>query len=371
MINTTPQNDNFFLIALLEISGIGSSIARKLIEEYGSASAVFSLSLEKYKELGTVGRNIIEAIEKELVFNIAKDQVDYCETNGIEVLGFKDANYPQRLSHCSDAPLLLYYKGSSDLNSRKIVGIVGTRNATSYGKSMCKNVVEELAEQNVLIVSGLAYGIDVNAHQQAINYNTPTVGVLAHGLDTIYPKAHSSIANRMMSNGGLLTEYKIKTSPNRENFPKRNRIVAGMCDAIIVIESAISGGSMITAKLGNDYSRDVFAIPGRLGDKYSEGCNHLIKTNQAHLLQASKDISYILGWDAVKSKSKVIQKELFVELNPEERRIMEFITEEKSTSIDEIAYAAQLPISQVSTQLLMLEFKGLIKQLPGKKYEKV
>ena len=369
MTNTIPSNDTYYLIALLEVQGVGTSIAKKLIEEYGTAKNVFSLSLEQYNELGNIGRNIKEAIEKEIVFTIAKHELEYCETNEIQVLGYKDVGYPQRLSHCSDAPLLLYFKGSCDLNNVKVVGIVGTRNATSYGKKMCQHVVEELASQNVLIVSGLAYGIDVNAHQEALNYNTPTVGVLAHVLDTIYPKAHASTARKMVNNGGLLTEYKTKTRPNRENFPKRNRVVAGMCDAIVVIESAFSGGSMITAKLGNDYSRDVFAIPGRLGDKYSEGCNHLIKTNQAHLLQASKDISYILGWDNVKAKTKVVQKQLFVELNEQEKTIMEFLVKEKSTSIDEIAFSSKLPISQVSTQLLMLEFKGLIKQLPGKIYE--
>lgn len=369
MKETTPQNDNYYLIALLEIHGIGTSIARKLIEEHGSARGVFSLSLEHYKSLGNVGQNIKEAIEKEFVFNTAQEQIDYCEINGIKILGFKDANYPQRLSHCSDAPLLLYFKGECDLNNQKIIGIVGTRNATSYGKKMCQNVVEELSAHNVLIVSGLAYGIDVNAHQEALNFNTPTVGVLAHGLDTIYPKAHEPIARKMLGGGGLLTEYKTKTRPNRENFPKRNRVVAGMCDGIIVIESAISGGSMITARLGNDYSRDVFAIPGRLGDKFSEGCNHLIKTNQAHLLQASKDVSYILGWDNVKAKPKVVQKQLFVELNEEETKIMNLISKQDTISIDEIAYASKLPINQVSTQLLMLEFKGLVKQLPGKVYE--
>lgn len=369
MTNTTPKNDNYYLIALLEVQGVGTSIAKKLIEEYGSARNVFYLSLEQYNSLGNVGRSIKEAIEKEIIFSIANEQFEYCEANGIQILGFKDTDYPQRLSHCSDAPLLLYFKGSCDLNNTKVVGIVGTRNATAYGKKMCENVIEELASQNVLIVSGLAYGIDVNAHQEALNFNTPTVGVLAHGLDNIYPKAHSSVAKKMINNGGLLTEYKTQTTPNRENFPKRNRIVAGMCDAIVVIESAISGGSMITAKLGNDYSRDVFAIPGRLGDKYSEGCNLLIKTNQAHLLQASKDITYILGWDVNKVKNKVVQKQLFVELNEEEKIMMNLIEKGKSISIDEIAAASKLPMSKVSTQLLMLEFKGLIKQLPGKLYE--
>lgn len=370
MIISAPT-ENYYIIALLEIPSIGSAIAKKLIEQFGSAKQIFSLSLEKLKALDNIGRNIIEAIEKEHIFQTAQEQINFSEANNIEILSYFDTKYPQRLKHCSDAPLIIYFKGSCDLNNPKIVGIVGTRNATSYGKLMCKNVIEELAEQNVLIISGLAYGIDVNAHQEALNYNTPTLGVLAHGLDTIYPKGHSSIAQKMTIQGGLITEHKKTTKPNRENFPKRNRIVAGMCDAIVVIESAITGGSMITAKLGNDYSRDVFSIPGRLGDKYSEGCNHLIKTNQAHLLQASKDISYILGWDNSKKPSRTVQKQLFVELNNEEQNLIDVVMEHKKPSIDDIANSLQLPISQVSTQLLMLEFKGLIKQLPGKIYELV
>ena len=370
MITPAPT-ESYYMIALLEIPSIGSTIAKNLIEKFGSAQQIFSLSFEKLKGLGNVGGHIIEAIEKEHIFNTAREQINYSETNGIEILNYFEPKYPQRLKHCSDAPLILYFKGTCDLNNMKIVGIVGTRNATTYGKQMCKSVIEELAEQNVLIVSGLAYGIDVNAHQEALNHNTPTIGILAHGLDTIYPKGHSSIAQRMTIKGGLIIEHKTKTRPNRENFPKRYRIVAGMCDAIIVVESAITGGSMITAKLGNDYNRDVFSIPGRLGDKYSEGCNHLIKTNQAHLLQASKDISYILGWNNVKKQPKVIQKQLFIELNTEEQNLIDAITKQTTATIDDIAYSLQLPISQVSTQLLMLEFKGLIKQLPGKIYELV
>lgn len=368
-MDLSTLDEEHFLIALLEIPTIGTTIAKNLIDEYGTAKAVFNQSYEQYKALGNVGHNLIEALEKEIVFNIAKEQADYCEENGISILSFYNKEYPQRLKHCTDAPLILYYKGNTNLNTSKVVSIVGTRNATPYGKKMCNNVIEELSQQNVLIVSGLAYGIDVAAHQEALNFNVPTVGVLAHGLDIVYPKAHTKVAQNMLDNGGLLTEHKIKTRPNRENFPKRNRIVAGMSDAVIVIESAITGGSMITAKLGNDYNRDVFAIPGRLGDVYSEGCNHLIKTNQAHLLQASKDIAYILGWKSESEKPKTVQKQLFVELNDVEQVIFDEVSKHQSISIDEIAVNLKTPISQVSTHLLMLEFKGLVQQLPGKIYE--
>ncbi len=367
MQETYPEN--YYIIALLEISGIGIATAKKLIERYGSAQQVLNQSLETYKLLGENGRNIKEALEKEYLFSTAKEQIDYAEKYSIEILSFYDDNYPRRLKHCADAPLILYYKGNTDLNNTKVVGIVGTRNATSYGKKMCEHIVEELATQNVLVVSGLAYGIDVSAHNFAMQYNTPTVGVLAHGLDSIYPKEHTVYAKKMLKNGGLLTENKIKTRPNRENFPKRNRVVAGMCDAIIVVESAITGGSMITAKLGNDYNRDVFAIPGRLGDKYSEGCNHLIKINQAHLLQASKDIAYILNWNTQKKQPKAIQKQLFVDLTADETAIVTILQNKETLSIDELAVALEFPMSKLSTQLLLLEFKGMVKQLPGKKYE--
>ncbi len=365
---TTPQNEKKHLIALLEIPNIGLSIAKKLIDQYGSAKAVLSLSTSKYQTFGKVGLNIIEALQKGIVFQVALAQIEYCTSNNIEILSYYEKRYPQRLKHCPDAPLILYFRGACNLNHSKIVAIVGTRNATPYGKNICENIIEELAGQNVLIISGLAYGVDITAHLKAIKYKTPTVGVLAHGLDSIYPKSHYATAQKMLNNGGLLTEHKIKTRPNRENFPKRNRIVAGMSDAIIVIESAIAGGSMITAKLGNDYNRDVFAIPGRLGATYSEGCNHLIKTNQAHLLQASKDLSYILGWESKTEQPKIIQRQLFLELTPEEQLLIDEISKHNSISIDEIAVRTALSISQVSTQLLLLEFKGLIQQMPGKKY---
>ncbi|MCT4582150.1 MAG: DNA-processing protein DprA [Flavobacteriales bacterium] len=366
---TTPKNEKFYLIALLEIPHIGLTIAKKLIKKFGSAEQVLSLSSSQYQTLGSIGYNIIEAKQKGTIFNTAQLQLDYCFSNAIEILSYYDHHYPKRLKHCPDAPLILYFKGHCDFNNTKVIAIVGTRNATPYGKDICNKIVEELAKKNVLIISGLAYGIDITAHQKAVKSHTPTIGVLAHGLDSIYPKAHHTTAQEMLTNGGLLTEHKINTRPSRENFPKRNRIVAGLSDAIIVIESAITGGSMITAKLGNDYNRDVFAIPGRIGANYSEGCNHLIKTNQAHLLQTSKDIAYILGWKTNTKKPSTIQKQLFISLTPEEDALMNLLQKHQRLSMDELAVKTSLPISQVSPQLLLLEFKGLIHQLPGNIYE--
>ena len=356
-------------IALLEVDGIGVTIARQLLDHFGSAKEIFNQPNKVLHSLKTIGPQLISAKNDTGLFIDAEKEITYCERNSIQVLSVSNDNYPRRLKQCSDAPIILYYKGNEALNNPKIISIVGTRAATSYGKEICSSLVKELSAHNALIVSGLAYGIDVQAHNASLNNNLSTIGVLAHGLDRIYPREHTSIANKMIEEGGLLTENRIGTNPDRENFPKRNRIVAGLSDATIVIESAIRGGSMITANIANNYNRDVFAIPGRIGNKQSEGCNHLIKINKAHLLQSVKDITYLLGWDLKPKKIKAVQKQIFIDLNPEEQSIMATLLNEKKMSIDEIAIKANLPMSIVSTQLLLLEFKGVIKQFPGKKYE--
>ncbi len=358
-------------IALLEVDGIGVTIARQLLDHFGSAKEIFNQPNNVLHSLKTVGSQLISAKSNTSLFINAEKEITYCERNSIQVLSVSNDNYPKRLKQCSDAPIILYYKGSALLNNPKVISIVGTRSATSYGKEICNSIVKELSAHNALIVSGLAYGIDIQAHNASLTNRLETIGVLAHGLDRMYPREHASIANKMMEQGGLLTENRIGTNPDRENFPKRNRIVAGLSDATIVIESAIRGGSMITANIANNYNRDVFAIPGRIGDKQSEGCNHLIKINKAHLLQSVKDINYLLGWDLKTTPRKDIQKQIFIDLNPQEKSIMATFLNETNISIDEIAIKAHLPMSVVSTQLLLLEFKGVIKQLPGKKYEVV
>ncbi len=363
------REETYYHIALLEVDGIGPTLARQMINHLGSAKNVFEESTATLSKIKLVGNKLAAAVSKGDIFRVAEEELAFCEKNNIEVLSYKGDRFPKRLNHCQDAPSLLYYQGNSDLNQSKIVSIVGTRNATSYGKSVCTEIIESLRDQDVLVVSGLAYGIDIHAHQTALDHQLNTVGVLAHGLDRIYPKAHTATANQMVRQGGLLTENKINTRPDRENFPKRNRIVAGMCDATIVIESAIKGGSMITANLANSYSRDVFAVPGRNNDPLSEGCNHLIKTNQAHLLSSPNDIGYLLGWEKSSCQPRVVQKEMFIDLNPEEEVIVSNLDNSESTSIDELANRIKLPISKVATQLLMLELRGIIKQLPGKKYQ--
>jgi len=360
-----------YQIALLEVEGIGVTIARQLLDHFGSAKEIFNQPNNVLHSLKTVGPQLISAKSDKGLFIDAERELTYCERNNIQVLSISNDNYPRRLKQCSDAPIILYYKGNGALNNPKVISIVGTRAATSYGKEICNSIVKELSAHKALIISGLAYGIDVQAHNASIHNSLPTIGVLAHGLDRIYPKEHVAIANKMMEAGGLLTEYRKGTIPDRGNFPKRNRIVAGLSDATIVIESAIRGGSMITANIANNYNRDVFAIPGRIGNKQSEGCNHLIKINKAHLLQSVKDITYLLGWDLNIKKTKTIQKQVFNNLNLQEKSILTTLLNETNISIDEIAIKANLPMSIVSTQLLLLEFKGVIKQLPGKKYEVV
>lgn len=357
-------------ISLLEIEGIGPSIARHLIEHFGSAKSALSQDKTTYLELKQIGKNIITAKEKGAIFRIAENEIEYCERNQIEVLSYNENQFPQRLIHCADAPLILYYQGCANLNKQKTISVVGTRNATQYGKNVCEDFIESLTPYDPAIVSGLAYGIDICAHKKALKVKSDTVAVLAHGLDRVYPKAHANIARQIIDQGGgLLTEFKMNTNPDRENFPKRNRIVAGMSDATIVIESAIKGGSIITANLANSYNRDVFAVPGKIDDKQSEGCNLLIKTNRAHLMQSYKDVAYILGWDISTPNASVIQKDLFANCTEEERFIVNQIQSKSCVGIDEIANALKLPMSSVSTQLLMMEFKGIIKQVPGKKYE--
>ena len=312
-----------YQMALLEAEGIGATIARKLIDHFGSAKEIFMQTNNLLNTLNKVGPKLIYTKKNKDLFVEIEKEITFCERNNIQILSVSNDNYPKRLRQCSDAPIIMYYKGNELLNNPKVISIVGTRAATAYGKEICRSIIKELSVHNAVIISGLAYGIDVQAHNASINNSLPTIGVLAHGLDRIYPKEHAAIANKMMEEGGLLTENRKGTVPDRGSFPKRNRIVAGLSDATIVIESAIRGGSMITANIANNYSRDVFAVPGRIGNKQSEGCNQLIKINKAHLLQSVKDISYLLGWDMKVKTPKATQKQNFNNLSAQEKSIME------------------------------------------------
>lgn len=357
-------------IALTSIPNIGNVTAKKLIAYCGSSEQVFKDKkslLEKVPGIGSVyAKSIIE--HKTEALNIAEEELKYIQENEIVPLFYLNENYPKRLVHCEDGPILLYTKGNIDFNSQKVVSIVGTRKATEYGKEFCEKIVTDLAKHNPLIISGLAYGIDVAAHKAAIKNKLSTVGVLAHGLDRLYPAQHKNVANQMLELGGLATDFKSKTNPDRENFPKRNRIVAGLSDLTIVVESSKKGGSLITAGLANGYNRDVFALPGKLTDSQSEGCNWLIKTNKAALIQSVKDIEYIMNWQA-EEKPKILQTNLFVELSEEQKQLIAILQQKGKVSVDEISLLAKKPMSKTTSLLLELEFEGIVKSLPGKVYK--
>jgi DNA processing protein len=293
----------------------------------------------------------------------------FLEKNGIKSYFLLDKEYPERLKHCEDSPIIMYFKGNANLNKQKIISIVGTRNATQYGKEHCNELVKNLQinGHNPLIVSGLAYGIDICAHKAALKNNLSTIAVLGHGLRTLYPASHKKFAREIIDSGGLLTEFSGKAKLDPSNFVKRNRIIAGMADATIVVESGAKGGSLITADIANSYNRDVFAFPGRVNDKQSIGCNRLIKTNRAALIENINDLEYMLGWE--KHKKQAIQKQLFIELSADEQTVVDALKAEENSSIDIICLKTNFPMSKVSSILLKLEFSGLVKSFPGKIYK--
>jgi DNA processing protein len=366
-MKTTPDEIRY-QIALLEIEMVGATVARKLIDLFGSAEAIFKASSKEFQTLGAIGNSIKTGIHDASLLSLADAQLKFAEQQHTEIISYYDSAFPNRLKQCNDAPLILYQKGHAQLNHEKMIAIVGTRMNTDYGKSFCKELVNALAQYQPLIVSGLAYGIDQIAHQSALDNGLTTLAVMGTGLDKIYPAEHRNLSYQILENGALLTENKINTKPDKENFPKRNRIVAGMVDAVVVIESSEKGGSLITARLANDYNRDVFALPGKVTDRQSSGCNALIKNNQAILLHTPEEIAITLGWKRIAEQPKIIQKQLFADLNPEEERIMH-VLQNGQQSIDDLSVEAGMAMSRLSTQLLMLEMKGLVKQLPGKQYQ--
>jgi len=362
------MNQNLtYQIALTKIPMVGLWTARLLIGACGSAEAVFSENKKTLTKIPRISPAIVKNILEANPEALSVPDLTFIKEHKIKPLFFTDPDYPSRLKPFSDSPMILYYKGKANLNADRIVSIVGTRTPTEYGKTYCQEIVEGLAKYNVLVISGLAYGIDVTAHQKCLSLQIPTVGVLGHGMSQIYPAAHKPVAARMLEQGGILTQFGPDKGPEREHFPMRNRIVAGMSDAVVVVETARKGGSMITAELANGYNRDVFAVPGRLNDRFSKGCNHLIKIHKAQLLESADDIAYIMRWTE-KDASKQRQTALFPELNEHEKNILNLIGETDQINIDQLAYQAELNSSEMATLILQLEFKGLIKTLPGKRF---
>ena len=358
-----------YQIALTLIPNIGPVQAKILLQHY-SPEEIFRTkrtSLEKLEGIGGVRANNIKAFDN---FSIAEEEIAFIEKYKITPLFISDENYPQRLLNCYDSPTLLYYRGEADLNSSKIISVIGTRSNTDYGKQITELLIKELAPFSIIVVSGLAYGIDAIAHKSAIKNNLPTIGVLAHGLDQIYPLQHAGLAKEMAKNsGGILTEFRSNTKPDKHNFPIRNRIVAGMSDATIVIETGLKGGSIITAELANGYNKDVFAVPGKVTDSKSAGCNHLIKSNKAVLLTDAADLIAYMGWEEkTKKQSHKPQKELFIELTADEKTVVDILKEKESIHIDELNIKSGLTSSAVAAVILNLELQNVITSLPGKLY---
>lgn len=364
------QQELFYLLALQRVDGVGDIMAKKLLANYGSAEEVFKAKSQHLASIDGVGSVLLKNMKDKLVFDKATKELEFIEANGIQTHYFQDTNYPDRLKHCFDGPVLLFSSGNIDWNNRKMISIVGTRQITSYGIDFCRKLIEDLAPLNPIIVSGFAYGVDIVAHQLAMDHKLQTIGVVAHGLNQIYPKPHKKYVAKMEENGGFLSEFWSTTNPDKENFVRRNRIVAGMTEATIVIESADRGGSLITANMASDYNRDVFAVPGRVTDKYSQGCNNLIKTQKAHVLTSAADLIYILNWD-IQAAAKPVQKQLFIELEPDEQKIYDFLLQRGKELMDIIALQCDFPIYRISGVLLNMELKGVIRPLPGKLFEAI
>ncbi len=368
------KNELFYGIALSLMKGVGDSNAKTLISYAGSAEKLFALSPAKLQKIHGVGAKIAGAFKDTYeVLKRAEKELDFLERNNIEMLLYYDKRYPRRLLNCADAPLFIFSKGKCDFNKERFINIVGTRHATEYGKEITEQLVSDLSAYNVSLVSGLAFGIDICAHKAALKYDMQNIAVLAHGLDRIYPAQHKVISEKLQENGALVSDFLSETIPDKQNFPSRNRIVAGMTDATIVIESAESGGALITAEIANSYNRDVFAFPGKISDKYSQGCLRLIKNHKANLATSAADIIQMMNWDLYEQSGikKVVQPVLFVDLTEEEKLILAFLAQKEKSHIDDIFLKIQLPQSTISGLLLQLEMKGVIAALPGKVFKLV
>lgn len=356
------------LLALHFIPGLGDHLIRQLVSYCGSADNIFRTPKGKLLKVPGIGRVTADSIVAGKPFARAERELRIAERERAQLLFFTDDNYPSRLRHASDAPTLLYLKGDVNLENPKTVAIVGTRQATAYGRSCVEQLVEHLAPHQALIISGLAYGIDIHAHRQAIKYGLPTVGVMGSGLDVIYPSAHREVAYRMLDDGGLLTECSFGTPPDAHNFPARNRIVAGLADAVVIVEAAVKGGALITADIANSYHKDVFAFPGDIGHSHSAGCNNLIKSNRAHLITGVRDLEYIMNWEPethVPSSSNTS----WDDLSADEQTIATTLQQNNGQlAIDELSWKCNLPLTQLASLLLALEFKGIVSSHPGKIY---
>ena len=362
------EENLYHILALQNAKGIGDTYAKKLIKKCGSAEAIFKEKDSTLCQINGISSNVIKNLRDPENFEKATAELKYLEENKIQTLYYESENYPRNLKKYADSPLLLFKDGNFDITNRKTLSIVGTRNMTNNGKFFCQEIVEAIAEYNPIIISGFAYGVDICAHLAALSCNLDTIAVLAHGFGHIYPKTHKKYMKQINENGGFLTDFWFDKQPQREFFLSRNRIVAGISDAVLVIESAKKGGSLATAEIANTYKKDVFAVPGRVTDKYSEGCNNLIKEHKASIITSPEDLIKAMKWD-MKQNKRPIQKMLFVDLNEEEQKIYDCLAEGGMQLLDIIAISCELPTYKVASLLLNLELKGVIRPLPGKMFE--
>ena len=365
------SNQLLYNIALTLLPEVGSTLAKNLLAYCGSAEDVFKIGKARLMKIPLVGEmraNAIEAAIKDAeLLKKAEAEIAFTEKHNIQTLFFTDTDYPKRLKECDDGPVLLYFKGNANLNADKVIAVVGTRNATEYGKEITRKIIQELAHLNTLVISGLAYGIDICAHNAALDYQLPTIGVVAHGLDKLYPAQHRNTAKKMIEQGGLLTEYTSGCNFTPHNFPQRNRIVSGLSDAVVVVESDVKGGALITANIANSYNRDVFALPGKATDRYSKGCNFLIKTFKAQIIESGLDIIEAMRWET-NTKPERKARQMTLNLNAAEQTIAAILSTGEQ-SIDALLTRSELNSGELSALLLEMEMNGVIVSLPGKRYK--
>lgn len=367
MLPVGEHEELFYQLALSYVPGVGARTGRVLLEHFGDAVTIFKRPLKELNNICKIGETKVKGFKDDEVLKKAESELAFVIKKDIRALYYNHC-FPKRLANCVDAPLLLFYKGNADLDAAKVVAIVGTRKNTDYGHQLCEELVEGLRIlDNVLVVSGLALGIDAIAHKRSVALGIPTVGVLGHGIDRVYPYMHKELAEQMTEHGGLLTEFPSETMPDRPNFPMRNRIVAGMSDVTVVVESHKTGGALITAHMASGYNREVAAFPGRVNDNRSAGCNELIRANIAAMITKPEDLLEMMNWNN-EGKPKAVQKQLFINLSEDEQKIVDLLQTKDSIHADELFHGTGLANSQLAATLLQLEMQGLIKSLPGKLY---
>ncbi len=361
-------NNLLYTMALQHIPNLGDMSAKKLIGKFGSAENVFREKKANLLKIDGIGKIRIQEIHDSKHLKAAEEEIEFIMAHKIDCHYFQDIDYPEKLKHCLDGPILLFSKGNINIQKKRIISIVGTRRITQHGISFCEELIADLVVLDPVIISGYAYGVDITAQKAAMNNGLQTIGCLAHGLNQVYPKSHKKYMAGIEENGGFFTDFWSSDHFERNNFLKRNRIIAGLSEATIVIESAERGGALVTADIANSYDREVFAVPGRPSDKFSLGCNNLIKAQKAHVLTSAADLAYILNWQ-IEEGPKPVQKQLFVNLEEDEQKLYEFLKDQGKTELDHLALNCNFPTFKTASLLLTMELKGAIRPLPGKLFE--